>query len=106
MLPAVATVSLAIIGWCAKPLWEAPAPVRLEVTAQPVHTADYERILGVLNERAPGWGLDLRSHVAQAIEEESKAAALDPMLVMAVIQVESEFQAGATSIVGDRKSVV
>lgn len=102
MLPAVATVSLAIIGWCAKPLLEAPAPVRLEVTAQPVHTADYERILGVLNERAPGWGLDLRSHVAQAIEEESKAAALDPMLVMAVIQVESEFRAGATSIVGAR----
>lgn len=102
LLPAVATVSLAIIGWCAKPLLEVPAPVRLEVTAQPVHSADYERIMAVLDQRAPGWGLDLRSHVAQAIEEESKAANLDPMLVMAVIQVESEFREGATSIVGAR----
>jgi len=102
MLPAVAALCVAIIGWCLKPLTEAPAPVRLEVAMQPVHSADYERILSVLSERAPGWGMDLRAHVAQAIEEESKASGLDPMLVMAVIQVESEFREDATSIVGAR----
>ncbi len=102
-LPALAGVSLATVAVCVSPLLEAPAPSRLEaVGVQAVRSPDFERILGVLDERAPGWGMDLRAHVARAIEEESLAAGLDPILVMAVIQVESEFREDATSIVGAR----
>lgn len=102
-LPVVAALSLATIGWCLKPLAEAPAPTRLEIEgARVVRPPEFERIMSVLNERAPGWGIELREHVAQAIAEESDAAGLDPILVMAVIDVESEFQQQATSVVGAR----
>ncbi len=102
-LPVVAALSVATIGWNLRPLLEAPAPTRLEVEgARVVRSPDFERIMAVLNERAPGWGMQLREHVAQAIAEESAAAGLDPMLVMAVIEVESEFQQEATSVVGAR----
>lgn len=102
-LPVVAALSVATIGWNLRPLLEAPAPTRLEVEgARVVRSPDFERIMAVLNQRAPGWGMQLREHVAQAIAEESAAAGLDPMLVMAVIEVESEFQQEATSVVGAR----
>ncbi len=102
-LPVVAALSLATIGWCLRPLLEAPAPTRLEVEgARQVRPPEFDRIMSVLNERAPGWGMELREHVAQAIAEESDAAGLDPILIMAVIDVESEFQQQATSVVGAR----
>ena len=100
---AVVLVSLAVTAWCALPLFEAPHPVVIEVTGVgPVRHPDFERIEKVLTERAPGWGLELRGHVAQAIAEDSEAAGLDPLLVLALIEVESEFRAGATSVVGAR----
>jgi soluble lytic murein transglycosylase-like protein len=68
----------------------------------PVRHPDFARIEATLQERAPGWGIELREHVAEAIAEESERASLDPMLVMAVIQVESEFHQQATSVVGAR----
>lgn len=102
-LPVVAAACLATIGWSLKPLLEAPAPTRLEVEgARLVRPPEFDRIMAVLDERAPGWGMSLREHVAQAIAEESASAGLDPMLVMAVIEVESEFQQEATSVVGAR----
>jgi soluble lytic murein transglycosylase-like protein len=70
------------------------------VGVQEVRHADFERIDAVLRKRAPGWGLRLRTQVAQAIAEESQAAGLDPLLVLALITVESEFQEEATSVVG------
>lgn len=102
-LPLVAAACVATIGWSLRPLFEAEAPSRIEVEgARPVRPPEFDRIMAVLDVRAPGWGMELREHVAQAIAEESAVAGLDPMLVMAVIEVESEFQQEATSVVGAR----
>lgn len=102
-LPLVVVASLATIGLSLRPLAEPPAPTRLQVEGlRKVRHPNFERIEAVLLERAPGWGMELREHVAEAIAEESDAAGLDPMLVMGIIQVESEFQQHATSVVGAR----
>lgn len=100
-LPALAIASLAVTAWQLVPLLEPPAPATLQpVGVQAVRHPDFERIDAVLRQRAPGWGLGLRTHVAQAIAEEAEAAGLDPLLVLAVITVESEFQQQAVSVVG------
>ena len=99
--PAVVMASLAIVGWCLQPLAVPPAPTSLQVEGVgPVRHPDFARIEAVLRQRAPGWGIELRGHVATAIAEESQAAGLDPLLVVALIEVESEFQQHATSVVG------
>jgi hypothetical protein len=96
-------VCAAITAVHLRPLFEAPHPVVMEVTGvAPVRHPDFEKISKVLDERAPGWGMELRGHVAQAIAEESESAGLDPLLVLALIEVESEFHEGATSVVGAR----
>ncbi len=102
-LPVVVVACAATIGWNLKPLAEPPlaTTVRVEGVLSVRH-ADFARIEATLLERAPGWGIELRQHVAQAIAEESEQAGLDPMLVLAVIEVESEFQQHATSVVGAR----
>lgn len=102
-LPLVALGSLAIVGWNLRPLVEPPEPTHFQMEGvRMVRHQDFEQIEVVLTDRAPGWGIELRGHVAQAIAEESERAGLDPMLVMAVIEVESEFQEHATSVVGAR----
>lgn len=97
-------VSLAVLGLSLRPLFAAaPAPAEVEAPPEAAWASeDLARIDAVLVARAPGWGLNLRRQVAQAIEEESAAAGLDPMLVLAVISVESEFQEDVTSVVGAR----
>lgn len=102
-LPVVAAACVATIGWSLRPLAEPPVAtaVRVEGAAKVRHP-DFARIEATLLERAPGWGIELREHVAEAIAEESERAGLDPMLVLAVIDVESEFRQHATSVVGAR----
>lgn len=96
-----ASVTVTAVAW--SPLFAPPPTPVLEVVGvQAVRHPDFERIDAVLKQRAPGWGLSLRTHVAQAIAEESEAAGLDPMLVLALITVESEFHQGAQSVVGAR----
>ncbi len=102
-LPLVVVASLATVAWCLRPLAEAPAPTSIQTEGVgPVRHPDFARIEAVLLQRAPGWGIELRGHVAEAIAEESAAAGLDPLLVLALIEVESEFQQHATSVVGAR----
>ena len=102
-LPVVVVACAATIGWNLEPLAEPPAATGVQVEGvRPVRHPDFERIEATLLERAPGWGIELRQHVAEAIAEESERAGLDPMLVLAVIDVESEFQQHATSVVGAR----
>ena len=102
-LPLVMVASAATIGWSLRPLAEPPAPTRLQAEGvRLVRHPDFARIDAALQDRAPGWGIELRGHVAEAIAEESEHAGLDPMLVMALIEVESEFQENATSVVGAR----
>lgn len=100
-LAALGLVSLSVTGWALSPLWaEHEVSPRLEGGVRAVRHPDFDRINDVLQSKAPGWGLDLRAHVAQAIAEESEHAGFDPLLVLAVISVESEFREGAVSIIG------
>lgn len=102
-LPIVAAASVATIGWSLWPLASPPVATQVQVEGmRKVRHPDFERIQATLLERAPGWGIELREHVAEAIAEESDRAGLDPMLVLAVIDVESEFRQHATSVVGAR----
>jgi soluble lytic murein transglycosylase-like protein len=97
----VGVVSVTVTAVALQPLFAPPPPAALEpVGVQAVRHPDFDRIDAVLKQRAPGWGLSLRTHVAQAIAEEAEAAGLDPMLVLALITVESEFQQQAESVVG------
>lgn len=99
---AIVVASLATAAWHLAPLAEPPAPRTLEVGLARVRHPDFERINAVLSDRAPGWGIDLREHVSQAIAEESEAAGFDPLFVLAIIDVESEFREDARSVVGAR----
>jgi soluble lytic murein transglycosylase len=59
---------------------------------------EVEKIARFLEWRAPE-GIDpsLRRPIATAILEESRRAALDPLYILAVIEVESDFETGAVS---------
>jgi soluble lytic murein transglycosylase-like protein len=102
-LGALAALCLGVTAFSLVPLLRAPeVSVRLEGGVREVRHPDFERIDAVLATRAPGWGLTLRAHVAQAIAEEAQAAGFDPLLVLAIISVESEFREAAVSWVGAR----
>jgi soluble lytic murein transglycosylase len=56
----------------------------------------------VLAKRAPDLGLTLRGQVLRAIAEEAGRAGYDPLLILAIIDVESEFDEAAVSARGAR----
>lgn len=58
---------------------------------------DLQLIDAVLLRRAPELGMTLRRQLAQAIAEESRRANFDPLLVLAIIDVESDFEDHAVS---------
>ncbi len=60
------------------------------------------RIEVLLEARAPEMPETIRRRVAAAVIEETRAAALDPLLVAAMIDVESGFDTGALSWAGAR----
>lgn len=68
----------------------------------PAISADMAVIEKVLMQRAPDLGLKLRHQVAGAIVEEALAAGYDPLLIVALIDVESDFKEGAVSDKGAR----
>jgi len=68
----------------------------------PSLTADMAVIEKVLIDRAPDLGLKLRHQVAAAIVEEAIKAGYDPLLIVALIDVESDFKEGAVSDKGAR----
>jgi soluble lytic murein transglycosylase len=89
-------------------LWAARDPA-VDVASPPdaprssaVRPTDAALIDSVLAAHAPGLGLPLRRQLAQAISEESAAAGYDPLLVLALIHVESDFDEGARSPMGAR----
>jgi len=76
-----------------------PAPA-LPVALEPgPEVAQIERILDV---KAPGLGLEVREQLARALVQESQRAKLDPLMVLAVMRVESEFDEDALSVRGAR----
>ncbi len=70
----------------------APAPA-----AQPPPVNWIGRIKAQLRRRLPHLPEADRTHLAQVIVEESKLAELDPLMVLAIIAVESGFNSDATS---------
>lgn len=76
--------------WSAVPVDIESAPRAAQVDPA---REEVERLLGTEGWQAPA----LRARVARAVVEEAKAAGLDPLLVMAVIAVESEGRPGAVS---------
>jgi soluble lytic murein transglycosylase-like protein len=76
-----------------------PEPVAAAV-AQP--DPDLALIDSVLAKRAPELGLVLRSQVSRAISEEARRAGYDPLLILAIIDVESDFDPEAVSSRGAR----
>jgi soluble lytic murein transglycosylase-like protein len=77
-----------------------PSPPGVVVAAYAA--PDQALIDSVLAKRAPELGLTLRSQVGRAIAEEALRAGYDPLLVLALIDVESEFDEGAVSARGAR----
>lgn len=110
LTPRPRTTALALVGalgalaWSFQPLVEDPAPVAVlePVGVQVVRHPDSERIDAVLARRGPGLGLRLREQLTGAIAEESTAAGFDPLLVLAIIDVESDFRDAAVSNMGAR----
>jgi soluble lytic murein transglycosylase len=75
-----------------------PEPVATLVQPDP----DLALIDSVLAKRAPELGLVLRSQVSRAIAEEARRAGYDPLLILAIIDVESDFDPEAVSSRGAR----
>jgi soluble lytic murein transglycosylase len=101
-LPLVAGVAL-LLSARAVPLLAAPPVSRLaESTRFEQAPPDAALIDAVLAKRAPELGLTLRRQVGQAIAEEAGRAGYDPLLVLALIDVESDFAEEAISDKGAR----
>ena len=97
----LAVVALGAIGWVWAPVTVPPESKRLEaIGVSEVLPTDFEAIDSVLARRAPGLGLVLRKQLAIAIAQEAQRASYDPLLVLALIDVESDFQEEAVSAMG------
>lgn len=100
LLAAVALVGVARFGPIFVPA-TADSALREAVVEAPV-SEDVALIDTVLAKRAPDLGLTLRRQVGVAIAEEAKLAGFDPLLILAIIDVESDFMEEAVSNKGAR----
>ncbi len=101
-LPLVAGVAL-VLSARAVPLLAAPEVPRVaEASRFEVTPPDAALIDAVLAKRAPDLGLTLRRQIGQAIAEEAGRAGYDPLLILALIDVESDFAEEAVSEKGAR----
>lgn len=78
---------------------EAPAVPLPILEAAP---ADFGVIDATLAKRAPDLGITLRRQLGFAIADEAKRAGYDPLLILAIIDVESDFEEAAVSNRGAR----
>jgi soluble lytic murein transglycosylase len=67
-----------------------------------LQSRDLQTIDEVLAKRAPELGMTLRTQLAAAVAEEATRAGYDPLLILAIIDVESDFQEEAISQKGAR----
>ncbi|KFE70844.1 lytic transglycosylase domain-containing protein [Hyalangium minutum] len=102
-LPLLAGLALVVSARIIPVLGEpAPAPVvPVAVVAEPA-SHDAALIDAVLAKRAPDLGLTLRRQLGQAIAEEAQRTGYDPLLILALIDVESDFEEEAISMKGAR----
>jgi soluble lytic murein transglycosylase-like protein len=79
------------------------APAEREVSACPVRGCEpalagfAAKLEGDLARRMPGLDSSTRRALARTVEAEAKSAHIDPLLVLALIEVESSFDPGAIS---------
>lgn len=97
-LPLVAAGALALASGL-QGLQPAPAPAAPIIETM---SEDAQVIDGVLAKRAPDLGLTLRRQLGVAIAQESETAGYDPLLILAIIDVESDFEERAISNKGAR----
>jgi soluble lytic murein transglycosylase len=86
------------------PVVSEPAPVVLAPAVTVAEPASHDAALidEVLAKRAPDFGLTLRRQLGQAIAEEARQTGYDPLLILALIDVESDFDEEALSMKGAR----
>lgn len=100
-LPLIGFLGLAVLGWAAPRIEAAHGPRPALIEAD-LLDADGRIIDEVLSRRAPGLGLTLRRQLGAAVASESKRAGYDPLLILALIDVESDFLEDAVSSKGAR----
>lgn len=99
-LPLLAGVALVVSARLVPLLDQRPAqPV---VVAAEAVSPEAALIDAVLARRAPDLGLTLRRQLGQAIDEEARRTKYDPLLILAIIDVESDFTEEAISDKGAR----
>lgn len=102
-LPLLAGVAL-VVSARVVPLLEEPTPQPVVPEVVGMESVSEEAVLidAVLAKRAPDLGLTLRRRLGQAIDEESRRTGYDPLLVLALIDVESDFEEESVSEKGAR----
>lgn len=101
-LPLVAAAALVVSARAAPLFAQADVPLAAETSRFEVTPPDAALIDAVLAKRAPDLGLTLRRQIGQAIAEEAERAGYDPLLILALIDVESDFTEEAISEKGAR----
>jgi soluble lytic murein transglycosylase-like protein len=102
-LPLLAGVALVVSARVVPLLDQRPVqPVVPEAVAAERTSPEAVLIDAVLARRAPGLGLTLRRQLGQAIAEEARLTGYDPLLILAIIDVESDFEEEAISEKGAR----
>ncbi|MFP2928244.1 lytic transglycosylase domain-containing protein [Pyxidicoccus sp. 3LG] len=102
-LPLLAGVALVVSARLVPLLDQRPTqPVVPEVVAAEKTSPEAGLIDAVLARRAPDLGLTLRRQLGQAIAEEAGSTGFDPLLILAIIDVESDFEEEAVSEKGAR----
>jgi soluble lytic murein transglycosylase len=96
--------AFAVMGAASGQLWAPDPPVSQAVgpAAVEILPEDFSLIDRVLARRAPELGITLRRQVGVAIAEEARDAGYDPLLILAIIDVESDFEEAAISHRGAR----
>jgi soluble lytic murein transglycosylase len=100
LVAAFAVMAVAASGqlWAPDPhVSQSVAPAAVEILPE-----DFSLIDRVLARRAPELGITLRRQVGVAIAEEARVAGYDPLLILAIIDVESDFEEAAISHRGAR----
>jgi soluble lytic murein transglycosylase len=101
-LPLLAVALLVVTARLGPALLPAAAAPVVEAAAPEALSPDAALIDAVLAKRAPDLGLTLRRQLGGAIAEEARNAGYDPLLVLAIIDVESDFAEEAVSDKGAR----
>ncbi|MFP2907218.1 lytic transglycosylase domain-containing protein [Pyxidicoccus sp. 3LFB2] len=102
-LPLLAGVALVVSARVVPLLDQRPAQAVVPEAVAAEHSSPEAGLIdAVLARRAPDLGLTLRRQLGQAIAEEARLTGYDPLLILALIDVESDFEEEAISEKGAR----